>query len=106
MEGAGSAATDCPPLGAGRPAASEARAASAVSMVTAAPASPPRGEDAACGARRLAPGLMAGPGPLRRKVPAAGLRGSGHQVRGGRWGAEEGGAAQLQPPPLPRPLRP
>ncbi|CAK7297421.1 hypothetical protein VULLAG_LOCUS6116 [Vulpes lagopus] len=63
----------------GRLPASEARAASAVSMVTAAPASPPQREDAACGARRLAPGLLAGPGPLRRKGPAGGLRGSGRQ---------------------------
>ncbi|XP_047409357.1 protein PHTF1 isoform X6 [Sciurus carolinensis] len=48
-------------------------------MVTAPPASRPRGEDAACRARRLAPGLTARPGPLRRKVPAAGQPGSGHQ---------------------------
>lgn len=90
LEGAGSVATDWPPLGAERPAASEAGAASVVSMVTAPPASPPRGEDAACRSRRLAPGLTAGPGPLRRKVPAAGLRGRGHQVRAGLGGAERG----------------
>ncbi|XP_077883177.1 protein PHTF1 isoform X6 [Ictidomys tridecemlineatus] len=48
-------------------------------MVTAPPASRPRGEDAACRARRLAPGLTARPGPLRRKVPAAGQPGSEHQ---------------------------
>lgn len=108
LEGAGSLATDCPPLGAGRPAASEAGAASAVSMVTAQTASPPRGEDEACLARRLAPGLMAGPGPLRRKVPATGLRGSVHQVRAGLLGAEEVGcrSTPATSPPLPVPCIP
>lgn len=97
LGGAGSAALVCPP-------ASEARAASAVSMVTAAPASPPRGEDAACGARRLAPGLMGDPGPLRRKVPAAGLWGSGHQVSVRRGRAGEGrGENSSSPPPPPQP---
>lgn len=65
-------------------------------MVTAPPATPLRGEDAACGARRLAPGLTARPGPLKRTVPAAGQPGSGRQVRAGRRGA-----AQRPRPALP-----
>lgn len=71
-------ATDCP-RGAGLTAASRAAAAAAVSMVTAPPASPPRREDAACGACRLARSLTAGQAPLKGKVPAAELPGSGHQ---------------------------
>lgn len=102
MEGAGSLAADCPRLGTGQPAASEAGAASAVSMVTARPASLPRGEDAACRVRRLAPGLTGGPGPLRRKVPAAGRRGFGHQVSAGPWREAEVGCGSTPAtfPPL------
>ena len=102
MEGAGSLAAGCPRLGAGQPAASEVGAASAVSMVTARPASLPRGEDAACRVRRLAPGLTGGPGPLRRKVPAAGRRGFGRQVSAGPRRAEEVGCGSAPPtsPPL------
>lgn len=79
LEGRRVSGTDSCLLGAGPEAASRAAAASAVSMVTAPPASPPRGEDAACRARRLHPGLTVGPGPLKRKVPAAGLPGSRYQ---------------------------
>lgn len=77
-------------------------------MVTPQPTSPPRGEDAACGARRLAPGLTPGPGPLKRKVPASGLLGSGHQVRGGRRGAAGGvaGWGQVRSRRLPTPPPP
>lgn len=60
-----------------RSAASELPVAAAVSMVTAPPASPPREEDAACRAGRLARGLTAGRGPLRRTVPATGRRVAG-----------------------------
>ncbi|KAH0510334.1 putative homeodomain transcription factor 1 [Microtus ochrogaster] len=48
-------------------------------MVTAPPVSGPLGEDAACRARRLAPGLPARPGSLRSGGPAGSLPGSGHQ---------------------------
>lgn len=49
-------------------------------MVTAPPVSGPLGEDAACRARRLAPGLPARPGSLRSGGPASSLPGSGHQL--------------------------
>ncbi|KAK7810437.1 hypothetical protein U0070_002833, partial [Myodes glareolus] len=49
-------------------------------MVTAPPVSGPLGEDAACRARRLAPGLPARPGSLRSGGPAGSLPGSGHQI--------------------------
>lgn len=96
------------PVGAGRTAASSAAAATAVSMVTAPPASPPLGEDAARRACRLARSLTAGLGPLKGKVPTAGLRGSGRQVRAGRrrgrWGwGQVGRSATATSPPLPLP---
>lgn len=68
-------AAGCAPQSAGLQAASEAELAAAVSMVTALPVSGPLGEDAACRARRLDPGLPARPGSLRSGGPA----GSGHQ---------------------------
>lgn len=64
-------------------------------MVTAPPVSGPLGEDAACRARRLAPGLPARPGSLRSGGPAGSLPGSGHQVSRLRDGGGRGGRARL-----------
>lgn len=64
-------------------------------MVTAPPVSGPLGEDAACRARRLAPGLPARPGSLRSGGPAGSLPGSGHQVSRLREGGGRGGPARV-----------
>lgn len=65
--------------------------AAAVSMVTAPPAAGPLGEDAACRARRLAPGLSVRRGSLRSGGPA----GSGHQVSLPRGGGGRGRPARV-----------
>lgn len=69
--------------------------AAAVSMVTAQPAAGPLGEDAACRARRLAPGLSVRRGSLRSGGPAGSLPGSWHQVSRPRGGGGRGRPARV-----------
>lgn len=91
--GRASVAAGCAPQGAGRRAASGAGLAAAVSMVTAPPAAGPLGEDAACRARRLAPGLSVRRGSLRSGGPAGSLPGCRHQVSLPRGGGGRGRAS-------------